>query len=145
MVGTLREFTFMSSFTIFTVLLLYYVMLQFLDEMDVQEPRKESQAQSFKTDNGRRWSLVAEKILMDAVVAGDTDETLSRLKKASDNLVIILISAAGILILIFLLVHCMQLQILSWPSPCNYCRCHSAIISPPTLSLLQVKFDFRAK
>lgn len=107
----------MSSFTVFTVLLLYYVMLQFLEEMDVQEPRKESQAQSFKTDKDRRWSLVAEKILMDAVVAGDTDETLSRLKKASDNLVIILISAAGILVLIFLLVHCMQPQILSWPSP----------------------------
>ncbi|XP_015759885.1 PREDICTED: uncharacterized protein LOC107339154 [Acropora digitifera] len=60
---------------------------EFLEEIDVEEPRKESQAQSFKTDNDRRWSLVAQKILMDAVVAGDTDETLSRLKKASDNLV----------------------------------------------------------
>lgn len=59
---------------------------EFLEEIDVEEPRKENQAQSFKTDNDRRWSLVAQKILMDAVVAGDTDETLSRLKKASDNL-----------------------------------------------------------
>ena len=30
---------------------------------------------------------MAEKILMEAVVAGDSDETLNRLKRASDNLV----------------------------------------------------------
>ena len=35
----------------------------------------------------RRWSVVAQKILMEAVVAGDSDETLNRLKKASDSLV----------------------------------------------------------
>lgn len=132
----------MSSFTVFTVLLLYYVMLQFLEEMDVQEPRKESQAQSFKTDNDRRWSLVAEKILMDAVVAGDTDETLSRLKKASDNLVIILNSAAGILVLIFFIGTLYATADIIMAITV-YCRCHSAIISP-SLSLLQVKFDFRA-
>ena len=35
----------------------------------------------------RRWSVVAQKILMEALVAGDSDETLNRLKKASDSLV----------------------------------------------------------
>ena len=35
----------------------------------------------------RRWSVVAQKILMEALVAGDSEETLKRLKKASDNLV----------------------------------------------------------
>lgn len=39
-----------------------------------------------KTDE-RRWSVVAQKILMEALVAGDSDETMKRLKKASDNLV----------------------------------------------------------
>ncbi|XP_020617286.1 uncharacterized protein LOC110055245 isoform X2 [Orbicella faveolata] len=34
----------------------------------------------------RRWSVVAQKILMEALVAGDSDETLNRLKKASDSL-----------------------------------------------------------
>ena len=114
-----------------------------MEEIDVEEPRKESQAQSFKTDNDRRWSLVAEKILMDAVVAGDTDETLSRLKKASDNLVIILNSAVGILVLIFF-VGTLYATADIIMAITVYCRCHSAIISP-SLSLLQVKFDFRAK
>ena len=35
----------------------------------------------------RRWSVVAQKILMEALVVGDSDETLKRLKKASDSLV----------------------------------------------------------
>ena len=35
----------------------------------------------------RCWSVVAQKILMEALVAGDSDETLNRLKKASDRLV----------------------------------------------------------
>ena len=35
----------------------------------------------------RRWSVVAQKILMEALVVGDSDETLNRLKKASDSLV----------------------------------------------------------
>ena len=40
-----------------------------------------------KTDEKRRWSVVAQKILLDALAAEDSSETLSRLKKASDNLV----------------------------------------------------------
>lgn len=40
-----------------------------------------------KKSDERRWSVVAQKILMEALVAGDSDETLKRLKKASDNLV----------------------------------------------------------
>lgn len=40
-----------------------------------------------KTDEKRRWSVVAQKILLEALAAEDLNETLSRLKKASDNLV----------------------------------------------------------
>lgn len=40
-----------------------------------------------KKTGERRWSVVAQKILMEALVAGDSDETLKRLRKASDNLV----------------------------------------------------------
>ena len=44
-----------------------------------------------KTDKGKtdekRWSVVAQKILSEALVAEDSDETLNRLKKASDSLV----------------------------------------------------------
>ena len=40
-----------------------------------------------KTGERRRWSVVAQRILNEALVAGDSDETLNRLKKASDSLV----------------------------------------------------------
>ncbi|XP_068717425.1 uncharacterized protein [Montipora capricornis] len=55
---------------------------------EAEQGRTDSQGLPVKgeTEDDRRWSLVAQKILMDAVVAGDSDETLTRLKKASDNL-----------------------------------------------------------
>ena len=60
---------------------------------EAEQGRTDSQGLSVKgeTEDDRRRSLVAQKILMDAVVAGDSDETLTRLKRASDNLVSLII------------------------------------------------------
>ena len=57
-----------------------------VNEAEEERPNEEERPVKGKTDE-RRWSVVAQKILMEALVAGDSDETLSRLKKASDNLV----------------------------------------------------------
>ena len=55
-------------------------------EEGVNEDDKPAVKLTGKTEE-RRWSVVAQKILMEALVAEDSDETLNRLKKASDNLV----------------------------------------------------------
>ena len=49
---------------------------------DEKEPEKPSRAVQ-----QRRWSVVAQRILDEALVAGDYEETFNRLKRASDNLV----------------------------------------------------------
>ena len=58
------------------------------EETEEKGPDEQEQPAKSKTDDERRrWSVVAQKILMEAVVAGDSDETLNRLKMASDKLV----------------------------------------------------------
>ena len=49
---------------------------------DEKEPEKPSRAVQ-----QRRWSVVAQRILDEALVAGDDEETFNRLKRASDDLV----------------------------------------------------------
>ena len=49
------------------------------EPVEPERPRKAGQQ--------RRWSLVAQRILDEALVVGDDEETFKRLKKASDNLV----------------------------------------------------------
>ena len=58
------------------------------DETEEKGPDGQEQPAKGKTDDERRrWSVVAQKILMEAVVAGDSDETLDRLKRVSDKMV----------------------------------------------------------
>lgn len=72
---------------------MFIVQKQILEEVDeVDEAEEEGDVEAekpveAKTDDKRRWSVVAQKILMEALVAGDSDETLNMLKKASDRLV----------------------------------------------------------
>lgn len=49
---------------------------------DEKEPEKPSRAVQ-----QRRWSVVAQRILDEALAAGDDEETFNRLKRASDDLV----------------------------------------------------------
>lgn len=65
-------------------------ILEEVDEVDKAEEEGHVEAEKpveAKTGDKRQWSVVAQKILMEALVAGDSDETLNRLKKASDSLV----------------------------------------------------------
>lgn len=78
-------------FNIYFILVFHTQILEEVPEVDeaeegVVEDDKPAVKLAKKTDE-RHWSVVAQKILMEALVAGDSDETLKRLKKASDNLV----------------------------------------------------------
>ena len=52
------------------------------ETVDEKEPEKLRRAVQ-----QRRWSVVAQRILDEALVAGDDEETFNRLKRASDVLV----------------------------------------------------------
>lgn len=73
-----------------TVIVLCNQILEEVSEVDETEEGEiegdDRPVRPGKTEE-RRWSVVAQKILMEALVAGDSDETLNRLKKASDSLV----------------------------------------------------------
>ena len=63
-----------------------------MDEVsEVTKVEEEGTNEEEKPDKGkteeRRWSVVAQRILQETLVVGDSDETLSRLKNASDKLV----------------------------------------------------------
>ena len=58
-----------------------------VDEANEEEVEGDEKPVGLEKTEEHRWSFVAEKILMEALVAGDSDETLNRLKKASDSLV----------------------------------------------------------
>lgn len=63
-----------------------------MDEVsEVSKVEEEGTNEEDKPDKGktkeRRWSVVAQRILQEALVVGDSDETLTRLKNASDKLV----------------------------------------------------------
>ena len=82
-----------SKLSYLCTLILYYAIQILEEEMPEVDEAKEGEiesdekpVESAKTKE-RRWSVVAQKILMEALVAGDSEETLKRLKKASDNLV----------------------------------------------------------
>ena len=84
-------FDFFIYLFIYFILVFYSQILEEAPEVDEAdegaiEDDKPAVELAKKMDE-RRWSVVAQKILMEAVVAGDSDETLKRLKKASDNLV----------------------------------------------------------
>ena len=61
------------------------------DVSEVTKFEEEGTNEEDKPDKGkteeRRWSVVAQRILQEALVGGDSDETLTRLKNASDKLV----------------------------------------------------------
>ena len=63
-----------------------------MDEVsEVTKFEEEGTNEEDKPDKGkteeRRWSVVAQRILQEALVGEDSDETLTRLKNASDKLV----------------------------------------------------------
>lgn len=70
---------------------LYKQILEEVPEVDETEEGAiegdDKPAVKVEKSEERRWSVVAQKIIMEALVAGDSDETLNRLKKASDGLV----------------------------------------------------------
>ncbi|KAL9955567.1 hypothetical protein ACROYT_G036906 [Oculina patagonica] len=57
-----------------------------VDEAKEEETESDEKSVKLGKTEERRWSVVAQKILMEALVAGDSDETLNRLKKALDSL-----------------------------------------------------------
>ena len=84
-------------FYLFIYLFIYFILVFYSQILEVAPEVDEAEEGAIEDDkpavelakkmDERRWSVVAQKILMEAVVAGDSDETLKRLKKASDNLV----------------------------------------------------------
>lgn len=55
-------------------------------KVEEEETNEEDKPDKGKTEE-RRFTVVAQRILQEALVVGDSDETLSRLKNASDKLV----------------------------------------------------------
>lgn len=77
---------------ILSIIEIWKQILEDLSEAEVavdpeEETENKKEPVEGKTDEKRRWSVVAQKILLEALAAEDLNETLSRLKKASDNLV----------------------------------------------------------